>query len=134
MQPASFYGKIRKKLEVFYGQSNRSYHCSCYRITSYNVCYTKLLRIPKISKSCRITEYAKTRLLLCYNIENENNESIKALAGQIISVLKNYMNIDISIGISNFTENGEDFLLSIEQANRHLSLRYVFGGNSYNFV
>lgn len=89
-----------------------------------------IYQIPKIAKYCKITEYLNTRLALCYNSGLVKLEDMDSLAKQIISVIKNYMNVDISIGISDFTKSGKDFVLMVEQADRRLSLRYIYGAGS----
>ncbi|WP_461206230.1 response regulator transcription factor [Clostridium sp. DL1XJH146] len=86
-----------------------------------------LMQIPKVAKSCNVIEYTYSRLLVCYKTNEVEDESIRLLCRQVINVLKNYMNIEVSIGVSDWHQSSTKLLKSIEQAIKRLSLRYVYG-------
>ena len=84
-------------------------------------------QIPKVAKSCYIVNYNRTDIVVCYETKVVSEESIKSFAMQLNNVLKNFLNIDVRIGISDYTSGAQLLDKSIEQAANRLTIAYIFG-------
>ena len=89
-----------------------------------------IMQIPRIANHSFIIEYSSASLLICYRSGKIRTEQIYSLGLQLVQVIKAYMNVDVSIGASDWFR-GEDRLNDcIYQAEQRMSVRHIFGKNS----
>ncbi|SHH73545.1 response regulator transcription factor [Clostridium grantii] len=86
-------------------------------------------QIPRVAKECELTQYSETRLILCYYVPGDSFEKLHSLCNQISKVLKNYMNLYVTIGASPLAIEAKEFHKAINLASLNLSLKYVYGEN-----
>ncbi len=83
--------------------------------------------IPQFTKNYHICAYTRSSILLCYHTDEIKEGKLQGLCRQLIQVLKNYMNIKIYIGVSNWNKGEEMLEQSMDTAFLRLSLSYIFG-------
>ncbi len=86
-----------------------------------------IAQIPKISTKCYITEHSKSTLIVCCEAQEEKTEQIVKLCEQIYEVIKNYMNIEVRIALSDKMHGNSEISKAIEDALLRISMHYVFG-------
>ncbi len=91
-----------------------------------------ILQMPSIIDHCEYAEHSDVNLILRYHNNQTNDKVIHRICGQIYKMLKNYMNLEVTIGASGVYENYIDMEEAIREAYQMLNQRYVFGeGNVY---
>ncbi len=81
-------------------------------------------QIPKIEKYCKMTNYSETKILVYCQLQ-ENEDEIYSLCNRIILVVKDYLNVNINIGISSYGANSEQLFQCVQEAEQNLALRYI---------
>lgn len=89
-----------------------------------------IMQIPRIANHSFIIEYSGASLLICYRSGRIRTEQIYSFGLRLMQVIKTYMNVDVYIGVSDWSR-GEDRLNDcIYQAEQRMSVRHIFGKNS----
>ncbi len=87
-------------------------------------------QMPNIRNRSDIADYTDTSILICYKTEEISTVKLESLCRQIIQVIKAYSNIDVYIGVSDWTERGKDLRKSIQKAVDRSTFFWIFGKES----
>lgn len=86
-----------------------------------------LLQISGVSKRCEHSEYTDSCLILRYHDEMLVEKNILRICRQIQTVLKNYMNLEVTVSASVVRKGAGCISEATEESMALLNLRYVFG-------
>lgn len=86
-----------------------------------------ILQMPSLIEHCEYAEHSDVNLILRYHGSKVSNQSVHRICGQIHKMLKNYMNLEVTIGASDVYIGAENLKVALEEATKMLSQRYVFG-------
>lgn len=83
--------------------------------------------IPQFAENFYISSNTRTSILLCYHTMQSTEGKLHALCRQLIQVFKNYMNIKVFIGVSDWNQGEVVLQESIELAMARYTFSYVYG-------
>lgn len=86
-----------------------------------------ILQMPSLIDHCEYSEHSEVNLVLRYHGNKVTNQSVHRICVQIYKMLKNYMNLEVTIGASDVYIGTENIEKALEEANKMLNQRYVFG-------
>ncbi len=93
-----------------------------------------LEQVSKISGKCSIIDTRRSISVLSYTTKELSDDTMYGLCKQMRQVVKNYLNMDIQIGVSEWS--CVDCMVDtnlVEQSIQRLTLSYIFGGH-YIFI
>ena len=84
-------------------------------------------QMPRIVNNNYIFNITRDTIGICLYNNTLHREHMKGLMKQIIQVLKNYMNIDITISSSEFATNQTELLSKVNEATNRLTWQNIYG-------
>ena len=88
-----------------------------------------ICQLPNAADSCEFAESVDANIIIRYHSINLTQQILERFCMQIKTIVKNYMNLDITIAASNVYSDFNSFDTAIMQAKFFLSMRYVYGEN-----
>ena len=91
-------------------------------------------QISKINEKCSIIDCRRSITVFCYTTKKLSENVVYGVCKQIRQVVKNFLNMDVQIGVSEWSamKFDEDSYL-VEQSIQRLTLSYIFGSH-YIFI
>lgn len=86
-------------------------------------------QIPRVVAHCVLGSISPSRYVMLYQVNDKNQYmgNVVSTCRQLCRVWNNYMNLQVSAGISSLGEDGSAFLERFEEAGNQLRLRYLKG-------
>lgn len=89
-----------------------------------------ILQMPSLIDHCEYAEYSDVNLILRYHNNQANDKLVHRICGQIHNMLKNYMNLEVTVGASGVYQGASYMDAAIREATQMINQRYVFGESS----
>lgn len=83
--------------------------------------------IPQFSKATYVQEYSRSSVIIRFYTEEILETKLHTLCRQLIQIFKNYMNIKVFIGVSDWAIGKEEYINSGKSASYRCSLSNVYG-------
>lgn len=85
-------------------------------------------QIPRVAARCVLAAVSSSRYLLCYSEEEKGSYAgVRSICEQLQRVWKNYMNLSVTVGISEAGACPSDFPRCLRETGENLTLKYIFG-------
>lgn len=89
---------------------------------------TDLIRqLPEAQKRCEFAEHSEVSLMLRYHAPEIERSTVERFCVQIMNVLKNYMNLEITQATGDIHQGIAECNTAINEALLNLKLRYLYG-------
>ena len=82
-------------------------------------------QIPRVHNKCLFVSLSPSRYILLCPVQGEDQSL--SICKQVVSVWKNYMNINVSVGLSRVLEGEAAFHKGFEETLANISMKFIFG-------
>lgn len=86
-----------------------------------------ILQIPSVTDKCECHDYKESCLILRYHNQTLEHKNITRVCKNIYTVIKNYMNLEVTIGVSTIKQGVDAIEIAIKESTMFLNQRYIFG-------
>lgn len=84
------------------------------------------VQVPRVSAKCVITPISYSRFLLLF-LSADAMKQADSICMQVQKVWKDYMNLSVTVGISDIGHDTDDFYTLLQECCDNITLKYIFG-------